>query len=61
MAVLNLVAEEKSRNSNQHRECRRGMIDREWHYHIVTICFPAIMFGLIVLYLYFKDRYMKMK
>ncbi len=37
------------------------MIDREWHYHIVTICFPALMFDLIVLYLYFKDRYMKMK
>jgi len=28
----------------------------EAQYHFVTICFPAIFFGLIVAYLYCKDR-----
>jgi hypothetical protein len=28
----------------------------EAQYHFVTICFPAIFFGLIVVYLYFKVR-----
>ena len=31
-------------------------MDREAEYHFVTICFPAIFFGLIVAYLYLKDR-----
>lgn len=29
---------------------------REAEYYFVAICFPAFLFGLIVLYLYFKDR-----
>jgi hypothetical protein len=29
----------------------------EVHYHIVTICFPAIFFSLIVLYVFFKGRF----
>jgi len=28
----------------------------EAQFHFVTICFPTIFFGLIVAYLYFKDR-----
>ena len=32
-------------------------MDRETEYHFVTICFPAVVLGLIVAYLYFKDRY----
>jgi len=31
--------------------------EREVHYHIITIGFPALFFGLIVLYLFFKGRF----
>jgi len=31
-------------------------MDRETEYHLVTICFPAFLFSLIVAYLYLKDR-----
>ncbi len=29
---------------------------RAVEYYLVSLCFPAFLFGLIVAYLYFKDR-----
>jgi hypothetical protein len=31
-------------------------MDREAQFHFVTICFPLLVCGLIVAYLYLKDR-----
>ena len=31
-------------------------MDRETEFYLVTICVPAFLFGLIVAYLYLKDR-----
>jgi hypothetical protein len=31
-------------------------MDLEVQYRFVTICFPAVIFSLIVTYLYLKDR-----
>jgi hypothetical protein len=31
-------------------------MDQEVDIYLVGICFPAILFGLIVTYLYLKDR-----
>ena len=31
--------------------------EREFHYHIVTICFPALFFCCIVLYAFYKGRW----
>ena len=28
----------------------------ETEFYLVTVCFPALCFGLILCYLYFKDR-----
>jgi hypothetical protein len=27
------------------------------HYNIITICFPALIFGCIVLYIFFRGRF----
>lgn len=38
----------------------RGLLvlfDFETHYNIITRAFPAVFFGLIVAYLYLKDRH----
>ena len=31
--------------------------EREVHYHIITIAFPALFLGLIVLYAFFRGRW----
>ena len=31
-------------------------IHRDAEFYGVVVCFPAFLFGLIVLYLYFKDQ-----
>ena len=34
-----------------------NLLDLETHYNIITHLFPAVFFGLIVAYLYTKDRH----
>jgi hypothetical protein len=29
----------------------------EVHYNIITVCFPTIIFGFIVLYVFFRGRF----
>jgi hypothetical protein len=33
------------------------LFDTEMHYNVITRLFPAVFFGLIVAYLYCKDRH----
>jgi hypothetical protein len=36
---------------------RMPITEREFHYHIVTICVPALFFCCIVLYAFYKGRW----
>jgi len=34
-----------------------GLLSSKSHFRIVTLCFPAVFFLLIVLYMFLKDRF----
>lgn len=34
-----------------------AVTELEVHYNIITICFPALIFGFIVFYVFFRGRF----